>query len=63
MTDAQQPMTADLHRYANQVARQRNDALDEAAKLRAVVEELVAERDELKGQVAQLTAQKVGGGE
>lgn len=51
---SEQPaLTVDLGRYAEQVKRQRNAALDEAAQLRAVVEDLVAERDQLKAQLAQ----------
>lgn len=49
----QTALTVDLSRYADQLKQQRNDALDANAQLRAVVEDLVAERDQLKAQLAQ----------
>jgi hypothetical protein len=44
----------DLGRYADQLERQRNAALNEAAQWRAAAEELAAERDQLKTELAAL---------
>ena len=55
MTSDQTALTVDLNRYADQLKQQRNDALDINAQLRAVVEDLVAERDQLKAENARLS--------
>lgn len=50
-------ISVDLEAVLAQVSRQRNAALDEAAQLRAAIESLIAERDELRAEVARLSGQ------
>ena len=47
-------LSVDLGVYVRHVEEQRNRALNEAAHLRAAIEELVAERDKLQARVTEL---------
>lgn len=49
-----EPVSIDLQGYADQVARQRNAAMDENAQLRVLVDQVMAERDDLTAEVERL---------
>lgn len=47
-------LTVDLAAYAQQVEGQRNQALNQVAQLNALVDDLLAEQDRLRGRVTEL---------
>ncbi|MEQ4717924.1 hypothetical protein [Nonomuraea sp. B19D2] len=50
--DNQQSLPVPLDGFAQAVTAQRNTALDEAAQWRAVAEQAIAERDQLRARLA-----------